>query len=106
MKTHKQLKQELSYIGTDSSNLHCCECITIAEYGNIRFIAMSDCLDHKNIFVNYEVGFWYDWDEPKGGDLQYFNKKKNGIVYSDEDCYNQALEEFKFQSLIHKGFKS
>lgn len=103
MKTHKQLKQELIQGKTYSD---CSECITIAEYGNIRLIAMSDCLDHKNIFVNYEVGFWYDWDEPRGTDLQYFNKIKNGINYSDEECYNQALEEFKFQALIHKGFKS
>ena len=97
MKTHKQLEEELIQ---GKAQLNCSECITITEYGNVKLMAMSDCLDHKNIFVNYEVGFW---ENDELIDAFYFNQKG---LYSNENNYNQALEEFKFQALIHKGFKS
>lgn len=94
MKTHKQLEKKLL-----KDNKYYSECIHLKEYGKVIFIAMNDNINGIQ-FVNYEVGFWEDGELI---DASYFNQKG---LHSDENDYNQALEEFKFQALIHKGFKS
>ena len=94
MKTHKQLKEELL-----KDNKYYSECINLKEYGKVILIAMNDGIYYENQFVNYEVGFW---ENDELIDAYYFNQKG----HSDENDYNKALEEFEFQALIHKGFKS
>ena len=94
MKTHKQLKEELL-----KDNKYYSECIYLREYGKVILIAMNDNICGVQ-FVNYEVGFW---ENDKLIDAYYFNQKG---LDSNENDYNQALEEFEFQALIHKGFKS
>tara|TARA_R110002020_G_scaffold2529_3_gene12097 strand:+ start:495 stop:779 length:285 start_codon:yes stop_codon:yes gene_type:complete len=94
MKTHKQLKQELL-----KDNKWYSECIHLKQYGKVILTAMNDNINGIQ-FVNYEVGFW---ENDELIDAFYFNQKG---LYSNENDYNQALEEFKFQALIHKGFKS
>ena len=94
MKTHKQLKEELL-----KDNKYYSECIYLKEYGKVILIAMNDNINGIQ-FVNYEVGFWED---DTLLDAFYFNQKG---LHSNENDYNQALKEFEFQALIHKGFKS